>query len=75
LKNISQFSKNASLFLEYLWLVIAIVSLFASIYHMYFNGLKDTWALIAMTIIAGIMYAFRRHLRIKLAAKPESDSK
>jgi len=42
---------------------------------MYFNGLKDTWALIAMTIIAGIMYAFRRHLRIKLAAKPESDSK
>ena len=56
---------KAALFLEYLWLLIAVISLSSGIYQWYSNNLKNAGVFLAMVAVSLLMYNFRRHLRNK----------
>jgi hypothetical protein len=61
----SKMSSQFGIIVEYLWLVIAIVSFATSIHSAYKFGItgKDTITFFVMSIIAVMMFLFRRSQR------------
>lgn len=62
---------KAGMFLEYLWLLIAAISLIAGIQQLYSGSLKNGGIFTVMIFVALLMYSFRRNLRKK--AKDQND--
>ncbi len=56
---------KAPIFLEYLWLLIAIVSLGLFFYEWYVTNFKESIPLLIIVFLAILIYAFRRNTRIK----------
>ncbi len=56
---------KAGLFLEYLWLLISVISLSSGIYQWYNGSLKNASIFFIMVVVSLLMYNFRRHLRNK----------
>jgi len=55
--------EKVSLFIEYIWLVAAIISLIAGIHKTYYHGFEQSWLFFILVPVALIMYSLRRHLR------------
>ncbi len=55
--------KHFSCFLEILWLIVSILSLFAGIHKTYYYNLKDSYIFYIFTLIGLFMYLYRRNLR------------
>lgn len=54
---------KAGIFVEYLWLAIATVSLIAGLQQWYSSSLENAALFFVMLIVAVLMYSFRRKLR------------
>ena len=64
-------NSKATIFIEYLWLVIAVGSLSAGLHQWYNSSLENSLLFFAMVFIALLMYTFRRHLRRQQNNKKE----
>ena len=54
---------KAGIFLEYLWLLIATISLGAGIQQWYSGTIKNAGIFFAMLTVSLLMFTFRRRLR------------
>jgi len=54
-----------TLFLEYLWLGIALISFVAAMYEWYSSNLKNSSVFFVMVFISILMFSIRRNLRNK----------
>lgn len=54
------------LFLEIMWLMIAIVSFSIGIYHLFFTGVEDGLFFFLLTFLAIVLYFLRRRQRKRL---------
>ena len=54
-----------TLFLEYLWLGIALISFVAAMYEWYSSNLKNSSVFVVMVSISILMFSIRRNLRNK----------
>ncbi len=51
--------------LEILWLILAVLSLGAAIYQTCSDGFRESYRFFLIFLLAILVYAFRRHQRIK----------
>ncbi len=56
---------KAGILLEYLWLLISAISLFAAVQQWYKNDIKNGSVFLIMLFVSLLMYTFRRQLRKK----------
>lgn len=62
-------SSKAGIFIEYLWLIIAVASFIAGIHQWYTSSFENSSMLFIMVFISVLMYGFRRRLRKKQSQK------
>lgn len=66
--------KRFSYILEISWLIVSLLSLFASIHKTYYLGFKNSYIFYIFTIIALFMYFYRRNLRKTEKEKQKSEN-
>ncbi len=57
--------RKIPVFLEYLWLLVAIVSLIMGFFQWYKVGLNEGISFFIITLVSIFMYAYRRRFRIQ----------
>lgn len=55
---------KAGIFVEYLWLAIAFISLIAGLQQWYTSSLENAALFFVMLVVSILMYYFRRKLRL-----------
>ena len=56
---------KAGIFIEYLWLLISAVSLFAALQQWYKNDIKNSSVFLVMLLVSLLMYTLRKQVRKK----------
>ena len=51
------------IFIEYVWLTLAALSIIGGIHKTYYHGFEQSWLFFVITPIALLMFYLRRHLR------------
>ncbi|HBF88383.1 MAG TPA: hypothetical protein DDX39_07035 [Bacteroidales bacterium] len=57
-------NKAFSYIVEIVWLIISIISFLIAIYETYLAGISESYMFFIVTIVALIMFLFRRFLRL-----------
>jgi ABC-type Fe3+ transport system permease subunit len=56
-------NKKAALVLEYMWLILGIITLASGIYETIRSGFSEAYLFFIMTVISLFMFSYRRRLR------------
>lgn len=68
-------SINKNRILETVWLIVAILSVIAGIHKTYVDGgFRESYLFFSISVIAFLMFFFRKNLRKNEREKPKSDS-
>jgi len=63
----SKMNKRTNHILEIVWLIVAILSLFAGIHQTFTQGFSESWLFLLIAVIGFLMFSFRRNLRKKFS--------
>lgn len=59
----TEVKNKIGIFIEYVWLTAAALSLIGGVHKTYYHGFEQSWLFFVITPIALLMFYLRRHLR------------